>query len=38
MSREIYDLINDMAEVLYASQMQRLQRKCYENILWSIKR
>ena len=38
MGREIYDIINDMAEVLNASQMQRLQRKYYENILWSIKR
>ena len=25
MSREIYDIINDMAEVLNASQMQKLQ-------------
>ena len=25
MGREIYDIINDMAEVLNASQMQRLQ-------------
>ena len=25
MSREIYDIVNDMAEVLNASQMQRLQ-------------
>ena len=38
MGREIYDIVNDMAEVLNASQMQRLQRKYYENILWSIKR
>ena len=38
MGREIYDIVNDMAEVLNASQMQRLQRKCCENILWSIKR
>ena len=38
MGREIYDIVNDMAEVLNAPQMQRLQRKCYKNILWSIKR
>ncbi len=25
MGREIYDIINDMAEVLNASQMQKLQ-------------
>jgi hypothetical protein len=25
MGREIYDIVNDMAEVLNASQMQRLQ-------------
>ena len=37
MGREIYNIINDMAEVLNTSQMQRLQRKCCENILWGIK-
>ena len=27
MGREIYDIINDMAEVLNASQMQKLQEE-----------
>ena len=35
MGREIYDIINDMAEVLNASQMQKLQevlvKRLYEN-------
>ena len=29
MGREIYNIINDMAEVLNASQMQRLQEEQY---------
>ncbi len=31
MGKESYNIINDMAEVLNASQMQKLQ-KCYESI------
>ena len=30
MGREIYDIINDMAEVLNASQMQKLQLRLRE--------
>jgi len=30
MGREIYDIVNDMAEVLNAPQMQRLQGKVIE--------
>ena len=37
MGREIYDIINDMAEVLNASQMQKLQevlvKRLSENIV-----
>ena len=31
MGREIYDIINDMAEVLNASQMQKLQEVFADN-------
>lgn len=39
MGREIYDIINDMAEVLNASQMQKLQEvlvKRLSEILYMI--
>mgnify|MGYP006973120014 CR=1 FL=1 len=39
MGREIYDIINDMAEVLNASQMQKLQEVLangYLKILYMI--
>ena len=36
MGREIYDIINDMAEVLNASQMQKLQEVLVKRLLDTI--